>query len=394
MELTNKQEQGLRLALEKYYNGDKYVVIGGYAGTGKSTLVRFIIDALELDEEDVAYVAYTGKAAEVLRKKGNTNAMTLHKLLYQSIPKPTGGFIHKPKTELEYDVVVVDEVSMLPRSMMDLLFRHNVFCILLGDNLQLPQIDKNESHDLLKHCDIFLDEVMRQAQESEIIRLTMDIRAGRPIDYTKGKEIIVMPKSELTTSHLTWADQIICAKNDTRVALNNQMRQIYGFKGGIPQHGEKLICLRNYWDDIDDDGESSLVNGMTGIVEHPLTTYRLVPRRFKVSNPRMDLVIADFITDDGKRFNAVDMDRKLLETGTYSLDWKDSYILGKAINQIGDIRPREFTYGYAITCWKAQGSEFNKVLAFEENFPFDKEEHKRYLYTACTRASEKLVLVR
>ena len=51
-------------------------------------------------------------------------------------------------------------------------------------------------------------------------------------------------------------------------------------------------------------------------------------------------------------------------------------------------------YGYAITCHKAQGSEWNKILVVEENYPFDKVEHARWLYTAVTRASEKLVLVR
>ena len=56
--------------------------------------------------------------------------------------------------------------------------------------------------------------------------------------------------------------------------------------------------------------------------------------------------------------------------------------------------PYDFAYAYAITVWKAQGSEFGKVLLFEENFPFDRLEHQKYLYTGVTRASEKLVLVR
>ena len=68
--------------------------------------------------------------------------------------------------------------------------------------------------------------------------------------------------------------------------------------------------------------------------------------------------------------------------------------LGKLKNKIGDIVPREFAFGYAITTHKAQGSEWDKVLVIEEKFPFSKEEHARWLYTAVTRASEKLVLVR
>ena len=59
------------------------------------------------------------------------------------------------------------------------------------------------------------------------------------------------------------------------------------------------------------------------------------------------------------------------------------------------MRPLTFDYGYCITCWKAQGSEYDKVLVFEENFPAKKTiDHLRYLYTAATRAKEKLVIVR
>ena len=110
MVLTAKQEEGLRIALDRYHAGEKFTVISGYAGTGKSTLVRFIIEALNIDEEDVVYTAFTGKAAEVLHKKGNKNAMTLHKLLYDSFPKGDGTFFKKPKALIDYKFIVVDEV--------------------------------------------------------------------------------------------------------------------------------------------------------------------------------------------------------------------------------------------------------------------------------------------
>jgi DNA helicase IV len=88
------------------------------------------------------------------------------------------------------------------------------------------------------------------------------------------------------------------------------------------------------------------------------------------------------------------MDKAMIETGEPCLDWRESYALGKLKNKIGDIVPRQFTYGYAITCHKSQGSEWDKVLVIEEKFPFDKTEHARWLYTAATRSAEKLVLVR
>ena len=132
MQLTEKQEQGLKCVLTKYNNHDKFAVISGYAGTGKSTLVRFIIQALDVDEDKVAYCSFTGKAAEVLRRKGNKNSMTLHRLLYDSIPRPGGGFFRKPKMSLDYDIIVVDECSMVPKSMIDMLLKHKVFILFLA----------------------------------------------------------------------------------------------------------------------------------------------------------------------------------------------------------------------------------------------------------------------
>ena len=107
MELTPKQQEGLDIAIARHRAGEKYTCISGYAGTGKSTLVRFIIEALDVEEDKVCYCAFTGKAAEVLRKKGNKNVCTLHRLLYDHIPKPAGGFFRKPKPQLDYTIVVV-----------------------------------------------------------------------------------------------------------------------------------------------------------------------------------------------------------------------------------------------------------------------------------------------
>ena len=127
MKLTNAQQKGLEIAVARHKSREEDTVISGYAGTGKSTLVRFIIDALDVDEDKVAYATYTGKAAEVLRKKGNPNAMTLHRLLYDSIPRQGGGFIRIPKKQLDYSIVVVDEVSMVPKTMVDMLLAHRIY---------------------------------------------------------------------------------------------------------------------------------------------------------------------------------------------------------------------------------------------------------------------------
>ena len=143
MILTTKQEEGLRIAVERYRNNEPYTVIGGYAGTGKSTLIKFIIAALDIRPDDVCYVAYTGKAATVLQQKGCPNATTAHQLLYYAKPMPNGTFKFFPKSKIDYKIVVIDEISMLPRPMWEELLKHRVYIIAAGDPGQLPPVDKN-----------------------------------------------------------------------------------------------------------------------------------------------------------------------------------------------------------------------------------------------------------
>ena len=392
MELTTKQQEGLDIAIAKHKNHEKYVVISGYAGTGKSTLVKFIVEALDVEEDKVAYACFTGKAAEVLRKKGNKHAMTLHRLLYDSIPRPGGGFIRKPKLSLGYTVVVVDECSMVPKSMIDMLLAHKVFVLFLGDPEQLPMIDKAESHNLLDNPDIFLDEIMRQEAESEIIQLTMKIRNGEDIPYMQGKEVIVLPRKELNTDHLLWADSILCATNATRHAINNQVRGLLGFEGEL-QEGEKIVVKRNYWEDINATGDA-LVNGTIGTVSNIFENFVMIPNYIKNDRHRIPTLTCDIQPEFGAVFNTVDVDKDFLVHECPCVDWRVSYKIGKLKNKLGDILPRQITYGYALTCHSAQGSEWDKVLVLEESFPFDKNEHRRWLYTAATRASQRLVLVR
>ena len=392
MELTRKQEEGLRIAVQRHRNMEKYTVIAGYAGTGKSTLVKFIIEALDVQKDRVCYATFTGKAAEVLRKKGNKNACTMHRLLYDHVPRPGGGFFRKKKERLDYDIVVIDEVSMAPKSMMDLLFTHNVYVICLGDPFQIPPINADEDNHLLDHPHIFLDEIMRQAEESEIIRLSMDIRKGNSLTFFKGSNVKVEPRKNFEAGMLTWADQNLVATNKMRIAYNNQVRQMLG-RGPMPEDGDKIVCLRNYWDDLSEGGDA-LVNGTIGYLRMPEDKLIKFPPYAYTSVKEVTALCADFVTDEGDIFPLVDFDKQMILTGKESLDWRDSYALGKLKNKIGDIVPRQAAYGYAITGHKAQGSEWDKVLVSEEGFPFKREEHARWLYTCVTRAADKLILVR
>ena len=107
-------------------------------------------------------------------------------------------FYPKMKSELEqYKVIVVDEISMLPKKLWDLMLTHGIYIIAAGDPGQLPPVDPNENNHVLDKPHIFLDEIMRQAQDSEIIRFSMWIRDGRSlISYRpEGKQVRVYDKS-------------------------------------------------------------------------------------------------------------------------------------------------------------------------------------------------------
>ena len=344
-----------------------------------------------MEKDKVCYATFTGKAAQVLAKKGNKNAMTLHKLLYNSIPRKGGGFMRIPKERLDYTIVVVDEISMAPRSIINMLFKHNVYVICLGDPFQLPPIEKEEDNHLLDNPHIFLDEIMRQAQESEIIRLTMGIREQKPLHPVKGNEIQIVPAAALSDGMLGWADQVLVATNFKRHCMNDFMREMKGF-GPEPCDGDKVICLRNYWESWNYDNGDPLVNGTIGTIHNPHKDIIRVPY-YAYNKGVIHTLQADFTSDLNEHFGEVSMDPKIMLGGDSELEWRDKYRLGQLKAKIGDVIPKEFTYGYAITCHKAQGSEWDKVLVIEESFPFAKVDHARWLYTAATRAAEKLVIV-
>ena len=395
--LTEKQQEALELAVQRYNQHKPYTCISGYAGSGKSTLVSFIIQALNLPPYDVCFISYTGKAALVLQEKGNLNSMTAHRLLYQSYPRRDGTFFHMPRRPLEYPykLIVVDEVSMLPKDMWDLLLSHHIHVIALGDPGQLPPL--NEPNGVLDHPHVFLDEIMRQAQESEIIRVSMDIREGKPLHKFKGSEVQIIDPYEVTSGMLQWANQIIVAKNSTRHFYNDLMRTyIFGDHTDEPMEGDKVICLRNDWDTITPLGDV-LVNGLTGYLENIVYTdnnrINVVPKKYIKT-----FMSADFLPDhyapesdaiiygDGV-FTDLNLDYKLFTTHEPTVT-KENF---RRIPQV--LQPHQFDYGYAITAHKSQGSEWDKVLVFEEDFPWG-EDHKRWLYTAVTRARQKLVIVR
>ena len=380
MVLTNSQNTGLKIAVERYKNKEPYTVIAGPAGSGKSSLVRFIIDALDIPEEQVVYIAYTGKASLVLRNKGCENSLTAHKLLYHAKEKPDGTYEFKPKKYLDgnYKIIVLDECSMLPEEMWELLLSHKVHVLALGDNEQLPPVSGDSK--ILDHPHVILDEIVRQALDSPIIRLSVDIRAGKWLEYGGVKECRVIPQEKVTDRLLLGADQILCGKNITRHYLNERLRKIkYGDQyANFPLNEDKVICLRNEWNVIGSD-EDPLVNGMIGTINN----IQLLEND-NLYKPKM---IADFSSDSNGIYRNLHMDYKIFTEKETTVN-KDNWM-----QYPKNLRAYEFDYGYAVTVHKFQGSEAEKVIVYDE-WLGDKDYHRRWLYTAVTRSSKMLVVVK
>jgi exodeoxyribonuclease-5 len=280
---------------------------------------------------------------------------------------------------------------MLPKTMWERLLTHRVHVIAMGDPFQLPPIDTDSDNHVLDKPHVFLDEIMRQAAESEIIRLSMHIREGKPISEFKasGQQVLIYRPDELVTGMYEWADQIICATNATRNQINMDMRNIKGF-GPEPAVGDKIISLRNQWEFFSNGSDPSpLTNGSIGTISNTDLKSVWVPKY--INSKPVDFLYTTMVDENGDRFDYIPVDYKALTTGTKALTGQQEYQMRK-LKKCPD-PPFEFSYAYAITCHKAQGSEWPNILVFEERFPFDKEDHARWLYTAVTRAENKLVLV-
>ena len=401
-ELTSDQKNADSLIKDWYYNSTRQVfVLAGYAGTGKSTLLKYsITETLGLiPDQSVAFVTSTGKAATVLIRQG-ISATTLHRLIYQSITQETEIEINDKKIKIEklsfkrrenieksIKLIVLDEASMVSDDVMYDLLQFGVKMIICGDNAQLPPVEGLNTY--LKEPDFTLRQIVRQQLDNPIIKLSQMAREGIYIPYGRyGDSVSVLNKRFFTGEKrrhcLTTADQIICGINKTRTAINNEIRSMLN-RGPFPESGDKLICTLNNWEQfIDSDFRFNLVNGIIGTVYNPFydSSTGIGFMQFKV----------DFL--DELCPEALPFDTGIFTDGRYIYKHGDYFASYDEDGEpSGAYTLNRFEYGYCISCHKAQGSEFDNTVIFDESYAF-KEDRNRWLYTAITRTKKKLLLLR
>ncbi len=401
-ELTADQKNADSLIKDWYYNSTRQVfVLAGYAGTGKSTLLKYSITKTLglIPDQSVAFVTPTGKAATVLIRQG-ISATTLHRLIYQSITQETEIEVNGKKIKIEklsfkrrenidksIKLIVLDEASMVSDDVMYDLLQFGVKMIICGDNAQLPPVEGLNTY--LKEPDFTLRQIVRQQLDNPIIKLSQMAREGIYIPYGRyGDSVSVLNKRFFTGEKrrhcLTTADQIICGINKTRTAINNEIRSMLN-RGPFPESGDKLICTLNNWEQfIDSDFRFNLVNGIIGTVYNPFydSSTGIGFMQFKV----------DFL--DELCPEALPFDTGIFTDGRYIYKHGDYFASYDEDGEpSGAYTLNRFEYGYCISCHKAQGSEFDNTVIFDESYAF-KEDRNRWLYTAITRTKKKLLLLR
>ena len=339
---------------------DKLFRLFGYAGTGKTTLARHIAENVD---GDVKFAAFTGKAALVMRRKGCKSASTIHSLIYKA--RESGEEI--PSFELWDDapaskakLIIIDECSMVDAELGRDLMSFGVPVLVLGDPAQLPPV-QGGGFFTESEPDAMLTEVHRQAQDDPIVRLSMQIRAGeRLLPGTYG-ETQVVAKSELDPERVLAADQVLVGRNATRRAYNMRLRERRGIEDALPVAGDKLVCLRN-------NRKKGLFNGGLWSVKERGS------RRSGVMTMR---ILPD---EDMGRAIKVSVRPECFTGGIEHFDWTQR-------------KPYdEFDYGYVLTVHKAQGSQWDDVVLFDESFAFP-DSRERWLYTGVTRAAKRLTVV-
>ncbi len=342
MKLTDEQEAALQTVLA---STRPYATLGGLAGSGKTTIIRELVERVP----NVRVLAPTGKAAQVLRRKG-VAADTIHSWLYPPPEEDLNGDLiwGDPAPEETPDLIVVDEASMVYRELFQDLMSLGIRVLFVGDHGQLEPVGDNPN--LMANPDVRLETVMRQAAESPILSFAHTVRTGGTMTTRDVPGLRVARPFELNRDTLLSFDQVICAFNRVRQDLNRRMRGT-----GPLADGDKVICLRN-------DRRRGLFNGLIGYVSGTPVVMG-------------EAVHFDFVSEEGRLYSRVSA-------------WRGQFGAERTEMAL-DRKHQLFDFGCAVTCHKSQGSEWDSVLVVEglcEHWSM-----QRWRYTAATRAAKELV---
>lgn len=419
------------------------LVLRGYAGTGKTTVVGAIVKMLPFFNYRYVLMAPTGRAAKVMSGYTQRTAFTIHKRIFQQTGKPGEGFQFKRQKNYNKDsLFIVDEASMISsksefgqKSLLDELFEY-VFSqpgnrlLLIGDVAQLPPVGSNESPALEKDYlqgnfkseiqSTELTQVMRQEEESGILfnatRLREILHQEKPLikmATSRFPDIYKMTGEKLEDGlryaydkYGTENTAIICRSNKNAVQYNQYIRRAIQYREDEIDAGDFLMIVRNNYHFLPENTPAGfLANGdfvevLKIIRFEEVYDLRFVSLRLRLldypdqepfeANVLLDTLHSPEASLNDKAYRSlyeqVAADYADIETKTERM---------KAIKKDPYLNALQVKFAYALTCHKSQGGQWGAVFVDQGYLTEEMVDHDyiRWLYTAITRASKELFLV-
>jgi len=345
MNISPDQQKALKKIIAWYKDPEKeqFITLGGYAGTGKTTLIsvfRHILHKINPSLK-VGFISYTGKATRILQNKLIENqgifpkdsVTTIHSLIYSPVSNSNQEIVGWDiKDEIDRDFLIIDEASMVSRNIWEDLLAYKKPILAVGDHGQLPPIAGK--FNLMENPEICLTKIHRQSKGNPIIEVSTQARKKGSVE------------------------------NNTRVRINNQIRSFLGYQSEYPEEGDRVICLRN-------NHQRGIFNGMLGQIK-------------SIESHSEKWFFAHIAMEDGFDFEG------LILREQFNCAHPLNFSKRRRETLEGDL----FDFGYAMTVHKAQGSQAKRVILFEERFArMDEENWRRWLYTGVTRAEEELYII-
>lgn len=408
IELSKDQKEVFDFIIERVGNGRAVTSFGGFAGTGKTTLITKISSYLrkKMGFTKFGFVSFTGKAASVLKNKLEFESLidndsykdgidyvgTIHSLIYHPDKVYSSelkkfiikGWKKKSKSALGiYNLLIIDEASMLSDYILEDLKTYGIPILAIGDHNQIPPVSKSQNN-IIQNPDITLTKIHRQCENSPIIKLSKFVRENGyiPNNTIFDKNVFKIDwrsnqcKNIWNNINFDSSTVCLCAFNNSRVYLNHIIRERFGYENDYPYPNERIICLKN-------DHKLGIMNGQMATLIWSLG----------VDKTFMKLTL----DVDGYEDNYIDCLSYLPTFNEPNNIIYDLELTGKEkriIQENNFDNVNFFDYGYCISTHKSQGSEFDRVILFEQRTnKWDDDYYAKWLYTAVTRAKTKLMVI-
>ncbi|MCK6650415.1 MAG: AAA family ATPase [Bacteroidia bacterium] len=450
---TTSGQRSLLTKLSEFILGahaDHIFVIKGYAGTGKTTVVRSLVEALPAIQAKPVLLAPTGRAAKVLAGYTKKQAYTIHKKIYFRRPTAEGGFAFQLQQNLHVNTVfIVDEASMISNtgglsqgglfgagSLLDDLIEYvfsgtNCKLIFIGDTAQLPPVGMDVSPALdieyLKASYYFqvdwfeLTDVVRQSNDSGILSNATAIREQIKLQKEYQSEFNLSGFSDIQRidgSELEDAlneaynkfdaeeTMVITRSNKRANIFNQQIRARIRWQENELSSGDYMMVVKNNYFWLPEESKAGFIaNGdiiqisRVGKIQE-MYGFRFADVRIKLidypDEPEIDVrLLLDTIMTEAPALSQAE-NKKLFDSVLLDYnDIADRRMRLKKVKEDPFFNALQVKFAYAVTCHKAQGGQWDCVFV-EQGYLTDEMlnvEYLRWLYTALTRAKKKLYLV-